>query len=127
MLIQLKNAQSVGHEKVSVAFSKMNLAVISVLKDNGFIENFEKKKRKSKKGWEINYIDVKLKYENSFGRINEIKFMSKPSRRYYARKNEIKSVKDGYGISVITTPRGVMSGSEARKGGIGGELLFEIW
>ena len=127
MLIQLKNAQAVGHEKVLVPFSKINLAVLSVLKDNNFIEGFDKKKRKSKRGKELNYIDIKLKYDSNLARINEVKFISKPSRRYYAGKNDLKKIKDGYGISVVTTSRGVMSGSDAKKQGIGGEILFEIW
>ncbi|MDP3954205.1 MAG: 30S ribosomal protein S8 [bacterium] len=125
MLIQLKNAQSVGHGRVLVPFSKMNLAVITLLKDGGFIDGFEKKKRKLKKS-EVNFIDVKLNSDDG-KKINNIKLVSKPSRRMYIGKKEIRPVMEGHGMLVVTTPRGVISGEEAKKQGVGGEALFEVW
>ena len=126
MLIQIKNAQAVGHEKVLVPFSKIKLSVLETLKGEGFVENFEKKKKKAKKS-ELNYIDVKLKYENGRGIIKGLKLISKPSRRIYMGKSELKPVMNGYGFLVVTTPKGVMTGRRARKEGVGGEVLFEIW
>ena len=70
---------------------------------------------------------VKIKYNDSKGVITGVKFISKPSRRLYVGYKDIRRVKSGYGLSVISTPIGVVSGSEARKSKVGGEILFEIW
>ena len=70
---------------------------------------------------------IGLKYENGAGAINDIKMISKPSRRMYVGKGELKPIKSGYGIAVISTSKGIMAGDDAKKAGIGGEILFEIW
>lgn len=126
MLIQIKNAQAVGLERVLIPFSNMSLAVVGVLKDKGFLGDFEKKKKKSKKG-ELNFIEVKLRYDNGESAIKGLKLISKPSRRIYAGKKDLKQVMSGYGMSVLTTPKGILAGDDAKKQNVGGELLFEIW
>lgn len=126
MLIQLKNAQSAGLESIAVPFSEIKLKISEILKDKGFIEDVEKKKRKAHKA-EVDYLDINLKYEDGKGAINGIKLISKPSRRMYAGKNDLKQVKSGFGLSIISTPKGVMTGSDAKKAGVGGEIIFEIW
>lgn len=126
MLVQIKNAQAVGTASVSVPFSKMKFEIAKILKENGFVDEIEKNAKKSKKT-ELDFINIKLKYNLGRGEINGIKLISKPSRRLYFGKADLKSVRSGYGLSVISTSKGVMSGDDAKKNGIGGEILFEIW
>jgi len=126
MLTQIKNAQSRGKEEIVLPFSKMTLGIAEILKNKGFVGSVEKKIRKMKKS-EINILGVELKYENGIGAIGGIKMISKPSRRVYAGKDDLKPVKNGYGISIISTSKGLMTGEEAKKTGIGGEIICEVW
>ena len=126
MLTQIKNAQSRGKEGVVLPFSRMTLGIADILKSKGFIGGVEKKIRKMNKS-EINVLGVELKYENGIGAIGGIKMISKPSRRVYAGKDDLKPIKNGYGISIISTSRGLMTGDEARKARLGGEVICEIW
>jgi len=128
MLTQLKNAQSRGHSEVVLPFSNMKFQIANVLKSKNFIGEVEKKKTIGKnKSSEINVLTLNLKYENGEGKITGTKMISKPSRRMYARKGDMKPVKNGYGIAVVSTSRGIMSDEEARRAGVGGEVLFEMW
>ncbi len=126
MLIQIKNAQAVSAESVSIPFSNMKYEIAQILKNKNFVGDIEKKKKKLKKA-EVNFLDIKLKYDDSVGAISGIKLISKPSRRMYIKKDDIKPVKSGYGISVLSTSKGLMTGENAKKTGLGGELIFEIW
>ena len=126
MLSQLKNAQSAGLETIAIPFSEMKLKIAEILKSKGYIEDFEKKKKKGRKA-ELDFLSVKLKYNGSQGAISGIKLVSKPSRRIYLGKGDMKPVMSGYGISVVSTPKGLMTGNDAKKIGIGGEELFKIW
>jgi len=126
MLTQIKNAQARGHQEVVLPFSKMLFAIAQILKKAGFVEEVNKIKKK-KKGSEFEFISIRLKYENGIGAIRGVKLISKPSRRIYVGKNDLKPVREGYGISVISTPKGLMTGDEAKKAGVGGEILFEVW
>ena len=123
MIIKLKNAQAVKKESVKIPSSNLSEAILAALAKNGFVESFEKKGKGVKK-----YLDVKLKYgEDGLGKIGSVKLVSKPSRRIYAGYRELRPVKSGIGLLVVSTPRGIMSGKEARKMKLGGEVLFEIW
>lgn len=126
MLTQLKNAQMRGRTEVDLPYSKMDFAVLEILKSKGFIAELDKKKKKAKKV-ELPYIWAKLQYKDGVGAINGLKLVSKSSRRMYAGKSELKPVKSGYGMAIISTSKGVMAGEDARKAGLGGEVLFEIW
>lgn len=126
MLVQIKNAQSRGKDEVVLPFSKIKFAIAQILKQKGFIGEIEKRKKKMKKS-ELNFIAIKLKYDNGIGAINEVNLISKPSRRVYAGKEDLKAVKNGYGISIVSTPRGLMTGEDARKAGVGGEMICEVW
>ena len=126
MLTQIKNAQSRSKEEVVLPFSKMTLGIAEILKNKGFVGGVEKKTKKMKKS-EADFISVGLKYENGVGAIGGIKMISKPSRRVYAGKDDLRPVRNGYGISIISTPKGLMTGDEARKMRIGGEIICEIW
>lgn len=122
LLIQLKNAQAAKKENIKIPYSKMDEAVLKVLDSKKYIESFEKKGQKTKK-----FLDVKLKYPKEEKAINGIKLVSKPSRRVYTGYEEIRPIKRGYGLMVISTPKGVMGGQDAKKQKVGGEVLFEIW
>lgn len=122
LLTQLKNAQAVGKESVKIPYSKMDEAIVKILADNNFIDKFEKKGRGAKR-----ILDVKLKYSDDEGAIGGVKFTSKPSRRLYSGYRKMRSVKRGFGLMVISTPKGVLIDKEAKKMKVGGEILFEIW
>ncbi len=123
LLTQIKNAQAVKKKNIKVPYSRMDERVLEVLKKNNYIDDYEKKGRKIKK-----ILDVKLKYfDDNEKVISGIKFVSKSSRRLYSGYRELRPVRHGYGLLVISTSKGVVSGKEARKSKLGGEILFKIW
>ena len=99
--------------------SKIKLEIAKILKKEGYIEELKKSDKKGSK-----YLEIDLKYPAA---INEIKRVSKPGQRFYVKADKIKQVKSGYGISIISTSKGLMTGKEAKKAGLGGETLLEIW
>ena len=121
-LIQLKNAQQVKKAKIKVPYSNMDLAVLEVLAKNKFVDEVAKKGRMPKR-----VIEVKLRYDNDQGAIGGIKLTSKPSRKMYAGYKDLRSVRQGFGIGVVSTSKGIMTTKQARKEKVGGQLLFEIW
>jgi small subunit ribosomal protein S8 len=122
MLIRIKNAGNVGREKVLIPYSKIKESIASVLEKEKFIKSYIKKNIQNKPSLELGlYVD------NHVPKIKNAKRLSKPSKRIYKSASEIRPVKNGFGLLVISTPKGVMSGYEARKIGVGGEALFIIW
>lgn len=127
MLIRIKNAQATGKEQVSFPSSNLKFKIAGILKDIGFIQGVEKKKKKETKS-EQEYISVMLKYDkDNQPAISGFKIVSKPSRHLYTSAQDIKQIRSGYGMAVISTSKGVMSSREAKKQGLGGEVLFEVW
>lgn len=122
LLTKIKNAQAVKKENIKVFHSKIDEKIVEVLTANNYLEKFEKKGRGAKK-----ILDIKLKYNDGNGVIDGFKFISKPSRRIYIGYNEIRPVRQGYGLMIISTPKGIMTGKEAKKLKVGGEALFQIW
>ncbi len=123
LLTKIKNAQQARKEFVKLGFSNMDLAVAELLAKNNFIDSATKKGRLPKR-----IIEIKLKYrDRNVGAISGVKFLSKPSRRLYAGYKDLRLVRQGYGMAVISTPKGIMTYKEARKQKLGGEILFEIW
>lgn len=121
-ITRIRNAGRARHNEVIVPYSKMKWAICEILKDQGFIDDFEKI------GGEVKiFIRIKLKYYNRQPVIREITRISKPGRRIYVGAKEIPRVKNGLGIAVISTSRGIMTDKMARKLNIGGELLFTVW
>ncbi len=128
MLIRIKNAQMVSHDQVLMPFSKMKFAIANVLKSSGFISEVERKKKASgKKKTEHEYLLLTLKYDEGMGAVQDVKIISKPSRRMYIKASEIRPVRSGHGIAVISTPKGIMSSKDAWKQKLGGEILCEVW
>lgn len=126
MLISIKNAQAVGKEHVSVPFSKMKLKIAEILTEGGFVSGVERRKKKGLKV-EHEYLTIALKYDGKNGVINDFKIISKPSRHMYVGVQDLKPIRSGYGLAVISTSKGVMSSKEAKKQNLGGEILFEVW
>ena len=127
MLIRIQNAQAVGKEHVSVPFSKMKLSIAQILRENKFVSEIERKKKKARKS-EHEYLSIALKYdEDKNPAVSGFKLISKPSRHMYIGVKDIKLIHSGHGIAVISTSKGIMSSKEARKQNLGGEILFEVW
>ncbi len=122
LLTQIKNAQAVKKERVKTPYSAMDEKVLEILASSHFISGFEKKGRNPKK-----YLESTLLYKNGSPAITEVKFVSSPSRHIYKKYSQLRTVKQGYGISVISTSKGLMTDADARKGKVGGEVLFNIW
>lgn len=119
MITRIRNAQKAKHKMAVIPLSKIKLEIAKILKKENYIEDFKKSDKKDGGSLEIN-----LKYPAS---INEIKRVSKPGQRFYVKADKVKRVKNSYGISIISTPRGLMTNKEAKKFGLGGEILLEIW
>ncbi|OGZ35338.1 MAG: 30S ribosomal protein S8 [Candidatus Portnoybacteria bacterium RIFCSPLOWO2_01_FULL_43_11] len=122
MLTRIRNAQAVSHETVSIPFSKFKLNLAKILEKEGLVEGVLIQGRKIKK-----IIEIKLKYKNKKPVINKLKRISKPGQRIYLNKNMIRPIKQGYGLAVISTPEGLITDKEARKRGLGGEVICEVW
>ena len=126
MLVQIKNAQAVGHEQVVLPFSKVKLKIAEILKAAGYISTVERRNKKAKKA-EHEYLYLTLKYQDNQGALSGIKIISKPSRRMYIKASEIKPVRSGHGLAIISTPKGIMNSKEARKAGLGGEIISALF
>lgn len=126
MLAQIRNAQAAGHESAVLPFSKIKFEIAKILRDRGFLAEVEKKKQKGLKT-EFEILSLKLKYKEGKGVISGAKMVSKPSRRVYTKKNELRQIRSGYGLAIVSTPKGLTTADQARKSGVGGEILFEIW
>ena len=123
MLARIKNAHKANKSYTSCYSSKLNTNVLSVLKDEGYIRDF--KKIEIREG--INNIKIDLKYHNGTPVIKKIKRISKPGIRVYSKIKELSKPYGGLGISIISTPKGVMSDQKARVNNVGGEILCEVF
>lgn len=122
MLTSIKNALAVRHSTVSVPFSNLKYEIAKILEKEGFVEKVEKRGRIKKN------LIVTLKYsEDKIPAILGLKRISKPGQRIYKSSREIKKVKGGYGIAIISTSKGLMTDKETRKQKLGGEVICEIW
>ncbi len=122
-LTRIRNAQSARHQKMDVPSSRLKLEIARILKEEGFIANFKAAEEEGKK-----VLRVYLKYgPNNESVINTITRISRPGCRVYVGRNEINRVLGGLGINILTTPKGVMTGRQARKQGVGGEVLCEVY
>ena len=122
MLNRIRNAQAVLKPTVDVPISKIKLEICQILAREGLIKGFEKKGRKNKK-----IIQIALKYDGKIPAISGMKRISKPGQKIYLPYKKIRKVKGGYGFSIISTSKGLMTDKEARKKKLGGEVICEIW
>jgi len=121
-LTRIRNGQRSNKKIVKVYFSSLTMGMLIVLKKEGYIRYFEEKELK--KG--IKFINVELKYFNSIPVIHKVKRISKPGRRVYSGVASLKLVCNGLGISILSTPKGVMSDYDARRNNVGGEILCRV-
>ena len=122
-LTRVRNAIRAKQQKVDVPASKLKAEMARILKEEGYISNFKATEENGQK-----LLRVYLKYGNgNEAAISNINRISKPGCRVYVGRTEIPRVLGGMGINILTTPKGVMTGREARKSGVGGEILCEVW
>ena len=123
MLTRVRNALIARHPKVDVPASRLKNEIARILREEGYILNYKLTEEGAKK-----YIRLYLKYTPAnLPVISRVERVSRPGCRVYVRRTEIPRVLGGLGINIITTPRGVMTGRQARKQGLGGEVLCEVW
>jgi len=123
MLTRIRNALKARHLKVDVPASRLKMEIARILKNEGYILNYKTAEEGSKK-----LIRIYLKYTpGNVPVINEIQRVSRPGCRVYVGAKSVPRVLGGLGINILTTPKGVMTGREARKAGVGGEILCQLW
>jgi small subunit ribosomal protein S8 len=122
MLTRIRNATRARHEEVVVPASKTKLAIARILKDEGFIDDFSEYQEGPR-----NLVKIQLRYVGKVPVVSGLKRVSKPGLRVYAAKTEIPRVLGGLGVVIVSTSQGIMTGTEARKGQLGGEILAYVW
>ena len=118
----IKNAQAVLLPQIEVDFSNLKYEIAKILERKGLVEKVSKSGKKINKT-----LEIVLRYEDKVPAISGLKRVSKSGQRIYLPAHKIKSVRGGYGFSIISTSKGLMTGSEAKKQNLGGELICEIW
>lgn len=129
MLTRIRNAQAVKLPAVVLPMSKLKYGIAKILEAGGWVEEVKIIKAKGAKNSNstFNEIKIDLKYKNGQPAIASLKKISTPGRRVYANKNELPRVLNNLGIAIISTPRGLMTNKEAKRQGIGGEVICEIY
>jgi small subunit ribosomal protein S8 len=124
MLTRIRNATMVKHQIVQISSTKMSIAIAEILREEGFIEDFENYLEDQK-----NYLLISLKYLGKSRKsvIFKVERISKPGLRVYSSSKELPKVLDNLGIAIISTSKGIMTNLKAKEIGIGGEVLFYIW
>jgi len=123
MLTRIRNAIAAKHSRVDIPASKLKLEIARILKEEGYIANYKMVEEEGKRT-----LRVYLKYDaDGTSAILDLKRISKPGSRVYLHSADIRRVQGGLGISILTTPKGVMTGRTARKENVGGEVLAHVW
>lgn len=123
MLTRIRNAKAVGHMTVSFPYSKMKAAIMEILKGENFIDSYERKGKNVRKS-----IVVQLKYgKDGSSAIDNLERVSKPGKRIYKKASELYPVRQGFGIMIVSTPEGLLTGKDARKKKLGGEVICKVW
>lgn len=122
-LTQVKNGYMARKENIKVSYSKMNEGLANLLSKEGYLGKIETKKADKLRRTLL----IDLVYVGKEPKLTDIKRVSRISRRIYAKKNEIPKVLGGLGITIVSTPSGLMTGSQARKKGLGGEIICKVW
>ena len=122
-LTRIRNSIRARHQKLDVPASRLKAEIARILKDEGYIANFKAVEENGQR-----LLRVYLKYgANNEAAIRDLQRVSRPGCRVYVGRDEIRRVQGGLGISIMTTPKGVMTGRHARREGVGGEILCEVW
>lgn len=123
LLTRIRNAARARHSRVELPASKMKAAIARILKEEGYLVNYKVVEEKGRKT-----LRLTLRYTpDRRSVITDLRRVSKPGSRRYVGKTGIRAVMGGMGISILSTPRGLMTGQSARKEGVGGEFLCEVW
>ena len=126
MLTRIRNALMVGHPGVRIPSSKIKVAIAKILQEEGFIDGFRVTKDRLRPE-----LQIRLKYvgerKDRHSVITQLKRVSKPGRRVYSRATTIPWVRSGMGVAIVSTPKGVLTGQQARRLGVGGEVLCYVW
>lgn len=122
LITRIRNAVSVGKNEILVPTSKLKAAVVEVLAKNGYLASFEIVDGKPR-----GMLHVVINEPGTIAKINEITKVSKPGRRVYSSANDLPVVKSGRGMVIVSTSKGLMTGREAKKAGLGGEILARVW
>lgn len=117
-LIRIKNGYLARKKEVLISYSKLNLAICNILKEEGYLNKVSKKPKE---------ILVELKFDGKTPSMTDVKRISKPGLRVYKGKRELPRVLGGLGIAIISTPKGILTDKVARKEGVGGEILAHVW
>jgi small subunit ribosomal protein S8 len=120
LIIQIKNAGKVRKESVLLPYSKLKEAIAHVLVAEGYLKSASKKKTSPT-------LEVVLNYHNGESKVKEVQRISKPSRRIYKGFEDIHPMKGGFGKTIFSTPKGILTDRQAIKAKVGGEVLFKIW
>ena len=123
MITRIRNGQTTNMKKVEAPASRFRKNVLEVLKREGYIRDFSQIEKKPG----INFFEIELKYYEGRPVISEIKRISKPGRRVYSSIKNLQKTYSGLGISILSTPRGVLSDNEAREANVGGEILCTVY
>ena len=123
MLTRIRNAQMRSLSSVKIPASKVRAKILEVLKKEGYISDYKLSNDKKEK----NSLNVDLKYDNGNPVIKEIKRVSKPGRRIYAKADSIPTIQNGLGVAIVSTSKGIMSDNEARNQNIGGEIICRVF
>jgi small subunit ribosomal protein S8 len=123
MFVRIRNGSKAKFEKVDIPFSKLKQEIAKILKEEGFIKNFKVLTDDN----QHELIQIFLKYDANRKGLIHIKRISKPGRRVYVGKDQIPSVMSGLGISILSTPKGILTDKSARKANVGGEVLCYVW
>jgi small subunit ribosomal protein S8 len=128
MLTRIRNGVMAGHSQVAMPSSKIKAEIAKILKEEGFIENFEVADGE-RAGFKVLRIKIKYVGERRERRsvISGLERVSTPGRRIYTKKQDIPWVLAGIGVAILSTPKGVMTGQRARQLGVGGEILCKVW
>ena len=128
MLTRIRNGVMAGHSQVAMPNSKIKVEIAKILKEEGFIENFEVADGE-RAGFKVLRVKIKYVGERRERRpvISGLERVSKPGRRIYTKRQDIPWVLSGIGVAILSTPKGVMTGQRARQLGIGGEILCKVW
>lgn len=122
LITRIRNAQMRGRSKLLSPASTLRVRVLNVLKDEGYIRDFREVETDGHKE-----LEIELKYFEGAPAIHEIQRVSKPGRRVYSAVKDLRLVRNGLGISILSTPKGVMSDNSARQHNVGGEILCEVY
>ncbi len=121
LIIRIKNGYMSHKEMVISPYSKFRVEILKKLKSLGFIKDFKFK------GEKIQTIDIELLYQDEEPAIKDVEIFSRPGQRQYVSYKDLKPILNGFGYSILSTPKGVLTNKEARQQKIGGELLFSLW